>query len=150
RHSDRAEAEAKVRGLEATPHSEQNGNVVRIGLIEDEDLRRNVSISYELVVPAETRLRSETGSGSQTIDGIRGPLEASAGSGGLKISNIGAEAHASTGSGGIELDTIQGNVHASTGSGHIGGTRIARGGNATTGGGKVQRERRATGNDGAD
>src|SRR5947209_14880500 len=101
-HIDRAEAEAKVRRLEANPPIEQNGNVVRIGRIEDEDLRRNVSISYELVVPAETRLRSETGSGSQTIDGIRGPLEPSAGSGGLKISNIVAEAQASTGSGGIE------------------------------------------------
>src|SRR5437660_1514757 len=84
-HIDRAEAEAKVRRLEANPPIEQNGNVVRIGRIEDEDLRRNVSISYELVVPAETRLRSETGSGSQTIDGIRGPLEASAGSGSLRV-----------------------------------------------------------------
>jgi len=146
-HIDRAEAEAKVRRLEANPPIEQNGNVVRIGRIEDEDLRRNVSISYELVVPAETRLRSETGSGSQTIDGIRGPLEASAGSGGLKISNIGAEAHASTGSGGIELDTIQGNVHASTGSGHIRGTRIAGGVNGNTGSGNVELEQTAPGND---
>ena len=146
-HIDRAEAEAKVRRLEANPPIEQNGNVVRIGRIEDEDLRRNVSISYELVVPAETRLRSETGSGGQTIDGIRGPLEASAGSGGLKISNIGAEAHASTGSGGIELDTIQGNVHASTGSGHIRGTRIAGGVNGNTGSGNVELEQTAPGND---
>ena len=41
-HIDRPEAEAKVRRLEANPRIEQNGNVVRIGRIEDEDLRRNV------------------------------------------------------------------------------------------------------------
>lgn len=146
-HIDRAETQEKVRRLEANPPIEQSGDVVRIGRIEDEDLRRNVSISYELVVPAETRLRSETGSGSQTVDGIRGPLEVSAGSGSLKISNIGAEVHAATGSGGIELDTVQGNVHASTGSGNIRGTRIAGGVTSHTGSGNVELEQTAPGDD---
>jgi hypothetical protein len=142
----REEAEQKVRRLEANPPIEQNGNVVRIGRIEDEDLRRNISISYDLVVPAETRLRSETGSGGQTVDGIKGPLEASTGSGGLKISNIGSEVHASTGSGGIELDVIQGGGRASTGSGHIRGTRIAGGFTGHTGSGGVDVEQTAAGN----
>jgi len=51
------DAEEKVRRLEASPPIEQNGNVIRIGRIEDRELRRNVSISYELVVPATTRLK---------------------------------------------------------------------------------------------
>lgn len=143
---DRRDAEEKVRRIEANPPIEQDGNKLRIGRIEDEELRRNVSISYELTVPAETRLRSETGSGSQTIEGVRGPLEASTGSGSLKISNIGAEVRASTGSGGIELDTVQGNVRASTGSGRIHGTRISGGFTGHTGSGSVEVEQSAPGN----
>lgn len=143
---DRKEAEEKVRYLETRPPIEQNGNALRIGRIEDEELRRNVSISYELTVPAETRMHSATGSGSQTIDGIRGPLDASTGSGRLKLSHIGAEVRASTGSGSIELDTIQGSVRASTGSGHIRGAGVAGAFIGHTGSGGVDVEQTAPGN----
>jgi len=46
-------AEEKVRYLEAYPPVEQSGNSIRIGTIEQEELRRNISISYEIEVPAE-------------------------------------------------------------------------------------------------
>lgn len=144
---DRMEAEEKVRRLESHPPIVQDGNTIRIGRIDDEELRRNVSISYEIVTPVETRLRSETGSGSQTIEGIRGPLDASTGSGSLKISSIGAAVNASTGSGSIELNGVQGSVHASTGSGHIHGCGIAGGVTAHTGSGGVELEQTAAGND---
>ncbi len=144
---DHQEAQEKVRRLEANPPIGQDGNAIRIGHIDDEELRRNISISYEIVVPAETRLRSETGSGSQTIDGVHGPAEVSAGSGSLRISNIGAPVNASTGSGSIELDGVQGGVNTSTGSGHIRGRRIAGGFVGHTGSGGVQVEQTGTGND---
>ncbi len=111
--------EEKVRFLEANPPIVQTGNVIRIGHIEDRELRRNVSISYELVVPAETRLKSETGSGNQTIQGIRGPVKADTGSGNLRLSNIGGDVDADTGSGDIELNGIRGSVAADTGSGDV-------------------------------
>src|SRR3989344_4812092 len=81
--------EEKVRFLEANPPIVQTGNVIRVGHIEDRELRRNVSISYELVVPVETRLKSDTGSGSQSIQGIPGPGKAETGSGDLRVSHIG-------------------------------------------------------------
>lgn len=130
-------AAEKVKRLEANPPIEQNGNIIRIGQIEDEELRENVSISYELVVPAETKLRSATGSGSQTVDGIKGPLDASTGSGELTLSSIGSDVRASTGSGGIELRSVQGNLKASTGSGGIRGTAIAGTVTASTGSGTI-------------
>lgn len=140
-------AEQTVRTIEGKPPIEQNGNTIRIGRMEDEELRRNISISYELVVPAETKLRAHTGAGTQTIDGVHGPLEASTGSGSLRISNIGSEAHLSTGSGSIEVDRIQGSVRASTGSGHISGKGIAGGFTGHTGSGSVEVEHMAAGND---
>jgi DUF4097 and DUF4098 domain-containing protein YvlB len=144
-HSDSADSEKKVRYLEANPPIEQNGNVIRIGHIEDPELRRNISISYELVVPGETRLTSKTGSGNLNISGIQGPLKAGTGSGSVKISNIGNELEAESGSGDIEADSIKGQARIHTGSGWIHGSGIAGGIVATTGSGDIRLEQTAPG-----
>jgi DUF4097 and DUF4098 domain-containing protein YvlB len=138
-------AEEKVKRLEANPPIQQRGNDISIGHIEDADLRHNVSISYEVVVPAETQLRVHSGSGDQSVEGIRGPLEMEAGSGALKISEIGDRVLAGTGSGDIEIDGVRGNVHAKTGSGSIKATRIAGGFQADSGSGHVLFEQSAPG-----
>lgn len=137
--------EEKVRFLEANPPIVQTGNVIRVGYIEDRELRRNVSISYELVVPVETRLKSDTGSGSQTIQGIRGPVKADTGSGDLRLSNIGGDVDGDTGSGDIELNGIRGNVVADTGSGSIRALGIAGSFTADTGSGDVTLEQTGPG-----
>jgi len=131
------DAEEKVRRLEASPPIEQNGNVIRIGRIEDRELRRNVSISYELVVPAATRLDADTGSGSQSIEGIRGPVKADTGSGSIRLSNIAGDVEADTGSGDISLTSIQGRVAADTGSGSIRARGVSGGFVGDTGSGDV-------------
>ena len=138
-------SEDRVKRIESNPPIQQSGNSIRIGHLEDPDLRRNISISYELVVPADTQLRSETGSGNQTIDGLKGIVEAQAGSGGLRLANIGNSVRASTGSGNIDLDRVQGSVRAKTGSGSIHATEIAGGFEADTGSGRVTLEQTAPG-----
>lgn len=138
-------SEERIKRIEANPPIQQSGNSIRIGHLDDPDLRRNISISYELTVPAETQLRSETGSGNQTIDGIKGVLEIQAGSGGLRISNIGNAVRASTGSGNIDIDRVQGSVRAKAGSGSIHATQIAGGFEADTGSGRVTLEQSAPG-----
>lgn len=138
-------AEEKVKRLEQNPPIVQQGDIIRIGEIEDRDLRENVSISYELTVPVQTKLRASTGSGSQAIDGIRGPLEASTGSGGLTLSGIGGDARANTGSGSITLRGVNGALRASTGSGGIRGTGIAGAINASTGSGSIELEQTGEG-----
>src|SRR6266851_3575279 len=97
-------AEDRVKKLESNPPIQQSGNDIRIGHIDDPDLRRNISISYDVVVPTSTQLRSSTGSGSQEISGISGSLEASTGSGSMKISSIGSSVRAHSGSGSIDVD----------------------------------------------
>lgn len=144
-HLDEQDAQERVHRIESNPPIEQDGSVVTIGEIHDEELKRNVSISYELVVPPDTKLRSQTGSGSQELDGVHGPVEANTGSGSLHISHIGAELHASTGSGTITLDTIQGSVRATTGSGSIRADGIAGGLTAQTGSGEVEYSQTAPG-----
>lgn len=112
-------AEERIRALEENPPIEQNGNTVRVGHIADSDLSRNISISYEIVVPVETELDSHSGSGSQSIRGIRGPLEASAGSGSLTIEAVDERVEAKTGSGTIDVGSIRGGLEASAGSGRV-------------------------------
>src|SRR5215472_18431126 len=79
-----------VERLEQNPPIQQSGNDIRIGHISDPELRRNISISYQVLVPSNTQLHSSTGSGSQEISGLAGPIDITSGSGSLKISDIGS------------------------------------------------------------
>lgn len=135
----------KIKRLEANPPIQQSGNDIRIGHIDDPELRHNISISYEVVVPAETDLRAQTGSGDQSVEGIRGPLDVSAGSGGLKISAIGDRVHAETGSGDIDIERVKGNVHAKTGSGSIDANDIAGAFEGDSGSGHITLQQTAPG-----
>ena len=139
------DASARIHEIETNPPIEQNGNTIRIGRTDDHEREHNISISYEVTVPAQTKLHSESGSGDETVDGIAGPIEATSGSGELKISNIGAEVHLRTGSGDVELNSIKGNARARTGSGSIRAIGIAGGLNASSGSGEVKLEQTAAG-----
>jgi Putative adhesin len=139
------DAEDRVKRIESNPPIVQSGNDVRVGHIEDSELFHNISISYELTVPAQTQLRSHTGSGNQNISGIEGSLDASSGSGALTISNIGNTVRADTGSGNISLNHVKGNVRAKAGSGSIDATDIGGGFEAETGSGRVTLEQTSPG-----
>src|SRR5690606_38168870 len=53
-----ASAEERVRQVLSNPPVAQDGNSIRIGYFEDASLRRNISISYQILVPADTTVRS--------------------------------------------------------------------------------------------
>jgi len=129
------DVDARIQEIEKNPPIEQSGNTIRIGHIENHDLMRHISISYEVIVPAETKLRAESGSGDQSANGISGPVDATSGSGGVKLNTIGGEVKAHSGSGDIELDSIHGGARASTGSGTIRAIGVAGGLTASSGSG---------------
>ena len=141
-----SDAQEKVRSIEANPPIEQSGNTIRIGRPEDSSFwsllssgsGNKVTISYEILTPAETRLHAATGSGNHTIDGLRGAVEATAGSGAMTISNIGDEVTARTGSGNISVSQVRGSLRARTGSGDIHARAIAGGLDSRTGSGNVE------------
>jgi DUF4097 and DUF4098 domain-containing protein YvlB len=139
------DSETRIKRLEANPPILQSGNDIRIGHIDDPELRRNISISYEVTVPQDTQLHSHTGSGNLTVGGIHGPAEVSSGSGDVKISDIGEMVRAEAGSGNIDIDHIQGNVHARTGSGTVHATAIAGAFDGDSGSGSLTLEQTASG-----
>ncbi len=116
----------RVRKVEAAPPVTQAGNVIRIGDTNDDPIYRNVSISYELVVPANTRINAQTGSGNQEIGSVDGPVRAQTGSGNIRIERAGGSLHAQTGSGNIQAASVGGEVRAQTGSGSVEVKQIAR------------------------
>jgi len=140
-----ADATQRIHEIEANPPIEQSGNTIRVGHIENHDGNNNISISYEIVVPAQTKLHSESGSGDQVVGGIAGPADASSGSGSVRLSNIGGETHARTGSGDIELSGIHGAAKAIAGSGSIRAIGIAGALTASSGSGSVKFEQTAAG-----
>ncbi|HJT69660.1 MAG TPA: DUF4097 family beta strand repeat-containing protein [Terriglobales bacterium] len=139
------DAEQRVRKIESNPPIQQSGNDIRIGHIDDPSLRHNISISYDVTVPANTELHASSGSGEQNISDISGPAEVSTGSGDVKCSNIGGGLRAHTGSGGIEISGINGNVYARTGSGSIHASNVAGGFDGQTGSGHLTLEQSAPG-----
>jgi hypothetical protein len=135
--SDSYSAEQRARDIEANPPIHQTGNSIRIDRLFDSS-DRHIGISYEIETPPATRLRASTGSGTETIERIQGPVNANTGSGSVRVSDIGDEVRANTGSGRIELDNINGRVDASTGSGGIRASNVMKEVTARTGSGGVQ------------
>ena len=119
--------ESAIKAIVANPPIEQSGNTVRIGHLGESQRHNNISISYELVVPAETKLLSKTGSGHQEISGVAGPAEVTSGSGSLRLEDIAGQVRASTGSGSITVNKLRGSVRAHTGSGSIRGEGVGIG-----------------------
>lgn len=128
-----------VEQLEANPPIVLEDRRLRVGYLKGRAFKRNVSISYEITVPADTRVKSNTGSGSQTISGVAEILEADSGSGSVKIANISGAVAADTGSGSIRAEGVGGAFDGDTGSGSIYLEQTAPGDvRASTGSGSIE------------
>lgn len=113
--------------LESSPPVSFENGVLLVGHIKDKAVRRKVSISYEIVVPANSEVKSHTGSGSQSITDVLGPVVVKTGSGRITLTNIGDAVNARSGSGAIRADNIAGAFEAHAGSGSIRLTQTAPG-----------------------
>lgn len=122
----------RIREIENNPPVEQNGNIIRIGHFTDSDRQRNISISYDVQVPADVRVHSRTGSGHIRINSVNGPVEASTGSGGIEVDSVPSDVRLETGSGSIRLNNVAGTVRGHTGSGSIEGDGIGGGSSVNT------------------
>ena len=115
-----AHSEDQVQYLASHPPIEQDGNRIRIGPVEDPAMNRNVSIDYELLVPVETQLTIQSGSGDVSVEGTHGSVKARSGSGDMKFQQIASDrVEAETGSGDVQFREVRGSLRVRTGSGNI-------------------------------
>lgn len=138
-------ADEKIKRIEQNPPIDQDGNSIRIGRIQDEALRNNISISYDLTVPKDTTLQAHTGSGDERISDINGPVRANSGSGNITVNSITSEVRANAGSGDLTISNVQGHTYTETGSGNIKATGIAGGFDGRAGSGDITFEQTASG-----
>ena len=137
--------EERIHKIEQNPPIVQNGNTITIGKIEDRDLTRNISIDYEVTVPAQTRLNAHTGSGDQTISGLQLPVTAKTGSGNITVERVSAETRVNSGSGDLKINSIKGVLYAGTGSGNIHALDVAGDVFVNTGSGNIEVQQNAGG-----
>lgn len=135
----------EIRKLEANPPIEQQGNRIRIGHIEDGWRLHHIIVDYDLTVPPQTALESQTGSGDQSISGLQLSSTAATGSGRITIENIAGDVRLRSGSGDLKADSVK-SLNAETGSGYILATHVAGEVFAATGSGRIEIEQAAANN----
>jgi DUF4097 and DUF4098 domain-containing protein YvlB len=106
---------ADVSDIEQNPPLRQEANSIRIDYVN----ARDISVDYEITVPAETTIRSHSGSGDQTIEGTRGNIDLQTGSGDVRLRRLTGEIRLQTGSGDVRALGISGPVRGGAGSGNI-------------------------------
>ena len=149
---------SRVQHIVENPPIAQSGNTVRVGDVTDHSLFNNISIDYDINVPADVALNLHSGSGDVQVDnvgrflsaasgsgnvrarGVHGPADLESGSGELELDDAGAgDVKAKTGSGDIRIHSFNGSLNARTGSGDIEAFgRLENGGMITTGSGDVR------------
>lgn len=111
--------EQKIRQLENNPPIEQHGNSIRIGRIEDHNLRQHVRIDYDVIVPPQTQLKTATGAGNQRIQGIQLAVKARSGAGNITVEQCTGDARLETGAGSIDVRDAEGALDLATGAGSV-------------------------------
>jgi len=119
----RGNRQGDVTQIQQNPPIRQEGNNVHIDYIN----MRDISVDYEITVPADTTIRTHSGSGDQTIEGTRGNAEIETGSGDVKLRSLTGDIRLQTGSGNVRAHEISGSVKGGAGSGDIEVEELAQG-----------------------
>jgi hypothetical protein len=104
-----------VEEIEQHPPIRQEGNSIHIDYLNVHD----ISVDYEITVPADTTIRTHSGSGDQVIEGTHGNVDVQTGSGDVRLTNLTGEVRLQTGSGDVRGREISGPVRGGAGSGDI-------------------------------
>jgi len=143
----------EVAAIENNPPIQQSGNSVRIDYVN----HRNISVDYEITAPPDTKVRTKSGSGDQTIEGMQAGVDVETGSGDVKLNDLAGDIRIHTGSGNVQArgaagpfearagsgditieEKAKGDVRVETGSGNIEARGLDGGLNASTGSGDVR------------
>jgi len=123
-----------VQELEKNPPLRQTGNSIRVDYVN----YRNISIDYEIIVPENTTVRGHSGSGNQSVEGIKGNVDLEAGSGDMELSRVTGDLRFQTGSGNVHGRDLSGPVRVKAGSGDIEIGEVGQGDvDARTGSGNI-------------
>jgi Putative adhesin len=149
-----------VAHLESNPPIHQDGSHVKIDYVSLHD----ISIDYDVTLPADSTVRAESGSGNLTVDGLQNGFEGRTGSGDVRLDHLAGTMRVQSGSGNITAralagpfdlnassgdirveQTSAGDVKAHTGSGNIEIRGVDGSARAETGSGNIEIEGKPSG-----
>ena len=134
-----SDVDSRIQQIVNNPPIVQSGNDITIGERHSNDLYRNISIDYDVTLPASSNISAATGSGDIDIQNVGATLKAQSGSGTVNAIGIQGAATLGTGSGDITLhQTAPGDVKAETGSGSIHLQGLSGALKASTGSGDIE------------
>ena len=107
----RGSRQGDVQEIEQHPPIRQDGNNIHIDYLNVHDL----SVDYVIEVPADTVVRSQSGSGDQVIEGTRGNVDVHTGSGDVRLTKLQGEIRLQTGSGNIRAHDVAGAIRGGAG-----------------------------------
>jgi Toastrack DUF4097 len=107
--------QAMAQELEKNPPIRQSGNSIQIDYVN----QRNVAIDYEITAPADTALKTKSGSGDLTVEGLQRGADLESGSGDFRLRDIKGDVRLHTGSGDVEAQSLSGGFEGTAGSGDI-------------------------------
>lgn len=146
RRSD-ADLQAHIQQIVNAPPIHQSGDRVEVGDRDHNDLYRDITIDYDVTVPAGSHLDLQTGSGDVEIGAAGDGIHARSGSGSIRAREVKGAIDFETGSGDVELEADgPGNVQARTGSGSIRLRHLQGAFDARTGSGDIEVSSHITGN----
>ncbi len=103
-NGDHRQLDARASGVQQNPPVRQSGNAITIERIPDTELRRHISIRYEIETPAGTRLHADSGAGQVSVEGLHGDVNARTGAGRIRIGSMTGAVDAQTGAGAIDIE----------------------------------------------
>jgi Putative adhesin len=105
-----------ARKIAANPPIERDGDTVRLRPPADERDRKAVTVSYDVRVPANTKIVTVSDSGETTIAGVTGSVNVRTQSAAIGLQRIGGAATISTGSGAVLVEGTNGPLTVTTSS----------------------------------
>jgi DUF4097 and DUF4098 domain-containing protein YvlB len=104
-----------VSEIEKNPPIRQSGDSIHIDYVNVHD----ISVDYEITAPANTSVKTHSGSGDQSMEGLQASVEVESGSGDMRLRDLTGTVHLHTGSGDVEARNVSGAFTGETGSGDI-------------------------------
>jgi hypothetical protein len=140
-----ADALAIAQRIAADPPVTHTGDRVALATPTDGRERRAVTVSYEVEVPAASRVTTISDSGETSVAAIDGAVSVKTQSASLAVARTGGHTTIVTGSGAVVVDDVRGEVSVKTSSSGISAKSVGGGLRVETGSGAVNVDLTGTG-----
>lgn len=104
----------------------RDNSTIQLRPPSNDDERRAVTVSYQVQVPPDTEIRSESDSGATTVRDVSGRVTVRTQSAAIDLARLGGPADVTTGSGAVTVDGVDGALSVTTSSSAFTG-RLLRG-----------------------